>query len=339
VLRLSLRAIPWSARPGTLYFQSGREAFLALLRAIPHDHSRTVLLPAYVPEGLYAPVIAAGWRVQMYPIGADFSPDWEELSVLLDQCKPAVAVLVHHFGVPQDCERFTRLCRDAGTLSMEDHAHVAALPGGELGSKADIVLTSLPKLFGVPDGAELSLAAPLASKLSVSVDKLNAGLLYVTLQMCTLVFGSLASLLPPRSAGLVGKVSSRLFRSYPVLMAGFTIVRPMSKLSKFLLDHTDRIDEAQRRIERAELYAAYLDRDVFQHSLSYVPKMHGLFAYPVLVGNREGLIKHLARSGIAGTVLASRWDFRAEAGYVMERSASSTSIFSFLLPENCRSRM
>ena len=57
ILRLCYRTNSWASTSETLYFQSGREAFLALLRSVKEHETRTVLLPSYVPEGLFAPAI------------------------------------------------------------------------------------------------------------------------------------------------------------------------------------------------------------------------------------------------------------------------------------------
>lgn len=331
LLRLRLRAEPWH-RSATQYFQSGREAFLALLRSVSPGKPGMALLPSYVPEGLYAPVIAAGWTVKMYPIKADLSPDWDRLASMLAELQPDIAVLIHHFGVPQDAARFASLCREYGVLSVEDLAHLAPLPESPAGTLADIAVTSLPKLFGIPDGAGLALVSTSAKTFSPRYDRRHASFKYVVAQAGALLLSTLAHKLPARPAGFLGKVSGRLFRPYPILMNGFTTVRPMSGLARFFLAHTDQRQETERRIELAGLYSAHLDRTAFGHLVLSPPVSHGMFGYAVLVEDRAGLVDHLAKQEISGTILSNRWDFRGEAGYTLEDGTQRILGQHFIFP-------
>lgn len=271
IIRFYYHSNAWTSRAHSLYFQSGRESFLALLRSFKKLKSKIVLLPSYIPEGLFAPAIAAGWQVKLYPINSNFSPKWGSLAELLDLYKPEVAVLIHHFGVPQDATRFAELCRSSGTVSVEDQAHLVALPESDLGTLSDVVMVSLPKIFGIPDGASLSIAHSIAKNLSPRFDTQNSNLVYVVSQTGALLMSTFASMLPASLSAFVNKASNRLFRPYSILMKNVTRVRPMSRLSPFLMAHSDRREEAKRRIELANLYAPYLNRKVFKHVLPSPP--------------------------------------------------------------------
>lgn len=332
LLRLRWRAERWPRRPGTIYFQSGREALLALLRSMPDGGSKVILLPSYVPEGLYAPAMAAGWQVKMYPIGANLVPDWDALATLMANCRPELAVIIHYFGISQDATRFAEICRANDVLSIEDLAHVAPRSDSSFGTAADLALTSLPKMFGTTDGAGLSVLSSRAAGLKPCHDQPRSRLSYVVAQAGVLLLSTIATLLPPVAATFVSKVSGRLFRPYQILMDGFVTVRPMSGLSYFLLRHTDWRFEIDRRIELARLYAEHLDRDAFGRLVSIPSADHGMFGYPVMVTDRQSLIDYLTKKGISGTILANGWDFRQEAGYTIEDGTEKVLAHHFILP-------
>lgn len=336
LLQFRFRSKEWAGSDRSLYFQSGREAFLALLRSITVCERRIVLMPSYAPEGLFAPAVAAGWQVKMYSVGPDLSPNWDSLAASLDLYRPEVAVLIHHFGVPQDGNRFAEICRATGALSVEDQAHIATLPERKLPASTDVVITSLPKIFGITDGSTLSLVGASARNLSPNLDSRHANPKYILAQAGALVMSTLANKLSPRSAAFIGKVSGRLFRPYSVLMNGFTTVRPMSRLSRILLAHTDISQEIERRIRLARLYANHLDRNVFEHLLPCPPSTHGLFGYPILVKEREALVRHLAANKISGTILCNGWDFRSEVRFNLNDGSERILCEHFLFPLSAR---
>src|SRR5437773_1451757 len=78
-------------------FASGREAFLSLLEHLKLGVNDRVLLPSYVPEGLYAPVQHRGCKIVLYPVGLDLDPNWDALVALLNSHKPRLACFIHFY--------------------------------------------------------------------------------------------------------------------------------------------------------------------------------------------------------------------------------------------------
>ena len=138
-LRLSrTRPEPYFVEGKTVYFGSGREAVLSFARTIGKGRDNTVLLPAYVPEGLYKPFEFLDWRISLYPVDTNLEPEWEALETLFATERPCLAVMIHYFGLEMDITRFGKICRTWGTLLIEDMAHVLPGAGCRIGVTGDV---------------------------------------------------------------------------------------------------------------------------------------------------------------------------------------------------------
>src|SRR5690242_18807364 len=109
------------------YFGSGREALISVAQALCLGPDRFVLLPAYMPEAILRPFDVYRCRISRYPGDENLGPIWDVLEELVAQERPALAVLIHYFGLEKDAARFGHLCRRHGALMLEDMAHI--LPG------------------------------------------------------------------------------------------------------------------------------------------------------------------------------------------------------------------
>lgn len=143
---------------------TGRSALLHFIRRLPPSCARTVLMPAYVAEGVIQPFRAAGFEIAFYRLQPDLSPVVDEVASLLQQVDgQAVVVLIHYFGFSVRSEALSAVLLRHDAIVVDDLAHApftAGANGRLLGEGADVALYSLNKFLPVVDGAILLSRRP-----------------------------------------------------------------------------------------------------------------------------------------------------------------------------------
>ena len=133
-----------------VWFQTGRDAFVALWRYLSTGPDAVLHLPDY-----FCQEVTDNWKQSGIPIKyysdnpSKCSPDWGK-SV---HARPGDVVLaVNYFGV-RNGENWNhwKNAHDAVIL-VQDHTH-DPFSGWAINSRADYVLASIRKTFAVPDGA------------------------------------------------------------------------------------------------------------------------------------------------------------------------------------------
>lgn len=301
---------PYLAHGRVSYFGSGREALISLAEALHLGPECCVLLPAYMPEGVFRPFDVLRCRIFRYPVDEDLDPIWDILEGLLARETPALAVLIHYFGLEKDAVRFGHLCRSYGTPMLEDMAHILPGPNCTAGQDGDYVLYSPTKVVGVPDGGILVCRSANAVLPEIGFRLSTRRIIYLCQQISLLIISTLARHV---SAGplltWLRRLTAPFLDSYSTLMSYFQSPHKTSWLSRWLLRRCDWTAWAAQRRAHAERYAAGLDPRVFRKLQGKFPVGGGPFAFPVLVGDREDLQRFLSEHQIAGLTLTTRWDF------------------------------
>lgn len=299
----------WHSGENTFYFGSGREALISLIGAMQLRPGSVILLPAMVPEGIFAPFKHFELNVQFYPLDIDLDPKWEALSEVLDKWNPRVAVMIHYFGLRKPIERFSDECRRRGAIVVEDLAHVVRRKDSDYGKYGDVVLYSFPKVFGVPDGAALVLNAAGLKGIKLEYEFDSRHVRYV-FQQCALLAGNTASLwLPEKWGHRLRSVLSRLFNSYRTLMDYYYHPNPMSGVSRWLLGRTDIEGQANIRSSHARLYHERLNSDVFCRFKNDGFHGHPSIGFPVQIKMRGRFAAYMRSKGISGIYFFDCWDF------------------------------
>ena len=133
------------------YFASGREALFALLAAETFTDltsTPSVLLPAFLPEGLYLPFKKKNWTILFYNLDQNGNPIWEEVQ---EKTSVKCAVLIHLFGIRRDAKKFQSLLPSSAIL-LEDFAHNTPYSTDRISTVGDVLLFSPTKILGLPDG-------------------------------------------------------------------------------------------------------------------------------------------------------------------------------------------
>lgn len=161
-------ATPWRqgsvvSRSPLRAYRRARYALHAALCQAGVQAGDAVLVPAYHCLSLLDPVLRTGARPLFYPVGEDLRPQLPPLEALLRSGQARVLLLSHLFGIDADVSHWHRLCRETGTVLIEDCAHLLAA-GGELlaqperaalGQLGDFAVSSPSKFAPSLDGGWL----------------------------------------------------------------------------------------------------------------------------------------------------------------------------------------
>ena len=123
------------------------------------DEGETVLFPAYLPDAVAEPIRELGLDPQYYSVTGTLAPDVADLESRVDDDTLAITS-VNYFGFPQPrLESISELVDDHDCYHVDDNAHSALSvhDGRLLGTAGDLGVTSLWKLFPIPNGALLYL--------------------------------------------------------------------------------------------------------------------------------------------------------------------------------------
>jgi dTDP-4-amino-4,6-dideoxygalactose transaminase len=140
-----------------LEFCVARSGIYHLFRALEVKPKDVVLVPDYHSGNEVAAIRAAGANITFYPIRRNLEPDMEELSRLARRLRPRVIYVIHYLGWPQPLDDIEALCREQGSILIEDCALslLSAIDRGPLGAFGDYSIFCLYKTLPVPNGGLL----------------------------------------------------------------------------------------------------------------------------------------------------------------------------------------
>jgi dTDP-4-amino-4,6-dideoxygalactose transaminase len=139
-----------------LSFCVARSGIYHLFRALDFKKGDTVLVPDYHSGNEVSAIRAAGATIVYYPILRNLEPDLDALARLA-KVNPRVIYVIHYLGWPQPMTEIAALCRERGSLLVEDCAlSLLSEPNGKpLGASGDYSVFCLYKTLPVPNGGLL----------------------------------------------------------------------------------------------------------------------------------------------------------------------------------------
>ena len=142
--------------PHRTAFHTARSAIYHLFRKLVESGRTKVLVPDYHMGNEVRAIRAAGAEVELYSIGIDGQPDFDELSRRTSQGAD-VLFTIHYAGWSQPIERLRTLCDEHGLVLVEDCAVAlfSETAGQPLGSFGDYAVYCLYKTLPVIDGGLL----------------------------------------------------------------------------------------------------------------------------------------------------------------------------------------
>ena len=103
-------------------FCVARSGIYHLFRKLNLKNQRTVLAPDYYSGNEIGAIHAAGASIVHYPIRRNLEPDLEALARLVRKVAPRVVYVIHYLGWPQPMDEIQALCRENGSILVEDCA-------------------------------------------------------------------------------------------------------------------------------------------------------------------------------------------------------------------------
>jgi dTDP-4-amino-4,6-dideoxygalactose transaminase len=149
-------------------FQTARQAFAGILRALDIAHGK-VLLPAYVGwspregSGVFDPIATLHLDYRFYALDDRLRIDLDSLRIALQDGSVRVLVLIHYFGyVDPAYADAVKIAREYDVFVLEDEAHAMLTDavGGICGRLGDGCLYSFHKLLPVDAGGAAVINDP-----------------------------------------------------------------------------------------------------------------------------------------------------------------------------------
>jgi dTDP-4-amino-4,6-dideoxygalactose transaminase len=265
---------------------------------------KTVLLPHFIPEGLYHPFLINNFDITFYDIDKDGNLDENIFERKFD-----IFVYVHYFGLYN--QRNIQIIKDNAcnyNLFLEDFAHSIYCKHLLSG---DICTLSFTKMIGVTEGSCILLN-----------DKVNCDSVYtkrnlksfiIRYDLCTKM---IINTLLIRRYFKLSKYIYYLFSFckridyYKILMSSYEDCYPkMNKASLNLISTINFNLISKVRVEYAHLYL----ENITPNLLFDIPReyylLQPLFAFPISVNNRDVFLDRLIKSGVKAFKLYSSWCF------------------------------
>jgi dTDP-4-amino-4,6-dideoxygalactose transaminase len=133
-----------------------RSGIYHLFCALRFKKGDIVLIPDYYSGNEVSAIRAAGATIVYYPILRNLEPDLEAMSRLA-KLNPRVIYVIHYLGWPQPIKDIEALCRERGSILIEDCALslLSEMDQRPLGSFGDYSVFCLYKTLPVPNGGLL----------------------------------------------------------------------------------------------------------------------------------------------------------------------------------------
>jgi dTDP-4-amino-4,6-dideoxygalactose transaminase len=148
-------------------FCVARSGIYHLFRALQFEKGDIVLVPDYHSGNEVSAIRAAGATIVYYPILRNLEPDLDALARLA-KLNPRVIYVIHYLGWPQPMKEIAALCRERGSILIEDCAlSLLSEPHGKpLGACGDYSVFCLYKTLPVPNGGLLVQNRNILGELS-----------------------------------------------------------------------------------------------------------------------------------------------------------------------------
>ncbi|WP_367392732.1 DegT/DnrJ/EryC1/StrS family aminotransferase [Lewinella sp. LCG006] len=308
-------------------FRSGREALFALTQHLQREEPCTVLLPAWVPEGVHLPFHLAGWDIRYYNLDQNADPHWAEVESLIENQHFDLVVLIHYFGQARDSSKLLQLL-PPGTSLVEDWAHSYPHPHWTLPPDGHWALFSPTKIIGTTDGAWLIGPASITPPRAANKQHLA----YLLWQLLYLA-GSTAQHLNLPGKQWWRRLSGGAYaRAYQHLIKGTSSPKAMSKIGKWLTLHTSHKKMIQKRKAQVAYYFWHLKQVHIRFLTSEHNKQHPQIGFPVWVEDAKHFSAYLQTHGIRGQAFTDRWWFIRESDTNQYENSLDLLKHHFLLP-------
>lgn len=283
-------------------FRSGREAIIALIRALKLD-GETVLLPSHLPEGIYAPFTRSGCKIIYYKLDRKGNADLGHVEELINNSQPPpprLALFIHYFGVSRNIDPFMGIVKKYQIPILEDLAHSYFSNSQSIGVVGNFILFSLPKIIGIPDGGIL-----VDRSKSINLDD------YKNDHLLAWIYSQLKAVALFLSAKPNFKKLEAVCNiiSYRILTQYFQKPTSQSRKSRIAWEYTDHEFVVNKRREYAKLYQNNINNPWIEIDPGLIEGQDVLMGFPVYTNERDKLEAFLLSSGIKPLKFVKRWGY------------------------------
>jgi dTDP-4-amino-4,6-dideoxygalactose transaminase len=253
-----------------------------------------VLMPALVPEGLLSPFRKKQIRILHYQSDKHLKMDINSILTLIQRERSIKAiVIIHYFGIPQDIDKLTAICRENSIFILEDCVHGLFSrydDGLPIGTKGDISFFSLPKFLPVPDGGLFFIidAGRFAYSFSI-LHKLSVFFHFLFLRLKNNEINSTNEI----KIGLEKILSRILYGCYYFCIRGQHKPAKISGITKKILANINYGLFIENRKKNAEFIQNNLAKSKYTLFVSKIESIYSLTGFPILVKDRNMLLKKL----------------------------------------------
>lgn len=290
---------------GGVAFQSvmTRHSLQALYQDLPQRH---VIAPRFLPVGVYRPLVNAGKVVHFYDVPNDLEvPENDILNLGLDP-SDTVIHYIHQFGlfVARNIDRMKQL-QKLGYYILDDRS--LSLPTSAYEHFGNATAYSYYKLVGIPYGGRVLANTAELHVPDQPTDQDEALIAGMTRQFNFYTNPAVARV-PTNVFRGYNKVFSRFVEYGHLVAATMGTRRPhIHDRVTSMLDSIDFDAVSKRRAEiAARLYNEIHPRYMLPLS-SACYTSQSFMAFPLLVNNAQGMLKHLVRKGITTTRFINIW--------------------------------
>lgn len=284
-------------------FRYGRDAIWWGLKILDIKEWENVLMPASFCDAVIQPFLSLDINIKLYQLDKKLNYNIEEIKRKIDENTRAIYI-IHYFGFPQNINPIRRLCDEEKLFLIEDCAHsfLGKYQGRLLGSYGDISIFSLRKFLPVPDGGCLKINRTFKC---FPVPELNGWDVKSALTTIKLLSKELAmrNIIPLKS---IKKMWSflNLPKSTPVFNPSenedkYSYNMKMSFFSENIIKKLNMEEIVRKRTNNYDYWLSNINTlPNFTPIYPYLPEGVNPYSFPVMVEERDRLLKRLEIEGI-----------------------------------------
>lgn len=276
-----------------------RQSLYIYLINKPHS---TILLPRYIPQGVYDPVIKSNKKIIYYDINEQMLIDFGNLEI---DNKDTIIYYIHHFGlyIDQNIEFLNKLSKENYCI-VDDRA--LTLPSYNYSEFADATLYSLYKLIGVSYGGVLNTKAKIDLNYNKNFDTYSVSILEKKMNKH---FNFYSSAIVNYISEIPFKILIKLFNKQldysPFVNQKWD--KTIYQLPQDLFSKIDFNTINQKRIELAKIYLKLLPEEYLFDidQISYLQQ--SMIGFVIQLDNPHQLYNYLMKNKVHSFSLRNGW--------------------------------
>jgi hypothetical protein len=331
--------------PISTYFisTSVRSGLYSCIKLIGLTSRDSVLLPAYLAEGLISPFKRRNINIIFYKSKNDLRFDLNDIKIKIREDKTIKCIaVIHYFGVQNKMTELMEFCKENEILVFEDCAQSLfskSEDGQFLGSSGDIAFFSLAKTVPVPDGGIFFINNTKLNFILKEISKEYKNSLFskfaVFFHFLSLLIKSIELKLDySLFYKIINSITRVLYGIYYFFLRKTKTLNRISNLSLAILERINYEQLIQKRKDNIKYIYAHLNRE--KHQLLF-PDFNENFLFtgvPILSSKRDFLVADLKRRyNIECLNYLKGWNFfpRGSNDFINELSVYNSH---FLIPIN-----